>query len=95
MSTTSADAILQGLPVLSGLPPDVRDLVVASFVSVSFGFGKLVVAEGQPADALYVLVSGRARVVKRGENGDEISLGSLRPGETFRSTTIYRFGITD
>ena len=92
MSTTSADAILQGLPVLSGLPPDVRDLVVASFVSVSFGFGKLVVAEGQPADALYVLVSGRARVVKRGENGDEISLGSLRPGETFGEGGFFEEG---
>jgi len=80
---TAAEAILQGLPVLSGLPPDVRDLVVASFVPIDYGFGKLVVTEGQPADALYVLVSGRARVVKRGENGDEVSLGSLRPGDTF------------
>ena len=41
------------------------------------------VREGDPADALYVLVSGRARMVKRGDNGDEISLGTLRPSDTF------------
>jgi ATP-binding cassette subfamily B protein len=92
MTTAAADAILQGLPVLSGLPADVRDLVVASFVPVSYGFGKLVVAEGQPADALYVLVSGRARVVKRGENGDEISLGALRPGDTFGEGGFFEEG---
>ncbi len=34
MDTESLDAVLQSLPVLAGLPHDVRDLVVASFVPV-------------------------------------------------------------
>jgi ATP-binding cassette subfamily B protein len=83
MDTESLDAALQSLPVLSGLPPDVRDLVVSSFVPSTYTFGQAIVREGDPSDALYVLISGRARLVKRGENGDEISLGALRPGETF------------
>ncbi|HEY7027524.1 MAG TPA: cyclic nucleotide-binding domain-containing protein, partial [Gemmatimonadales bacterium] len=83
MDTESLDAVLQSLPVLTGLPHDVRDLVVASFVPASYTFGQAIVHEGDASDALYVLVSGRVRMVKRGENGDEISLGALRPGETF------------
>jgi ATP-binding cassette subfamily B protein len=83
VDTESVDAVLQGLPVLNFLPQDVRDLVVASFVPASYAFGQLIVKEGDAADALYVLVSGRARMVKRGENGDDVSLGTLRPGETF------------
>ena len=79
----AADLVLQGIPVLSYLPADVRDLVVGSFVPATFGFGQVMVREGDPADALYVLVSGRARMVKRGDNGDEISLGTLRPSDTF------------
>src|SRR4029453_10580653 len=83
MDTESLDAVLQSLPVLAGLPHDVREIVVASFVPASYTFGQAIVQEGDASDALYVLVSGRVRMVKRGENGDEISLGALRPGETF------------
>lgn len=83
MDTDSLDAVLQSLPVLGGLPHDVREIVVASFVPASYTFGQAIVQEGDASDALYVLVSGRVRMVKRGENGDEISLGALRPGETF------------
>ncbi len=78
-TTTALDA----LPVLNFLPEEVRRQVVASFEPASFGFGQTIVREGEPADGFYVLVSGRVRMVKLGENGDEISLGSLRPGESF------------
>jgi len=61
----------------------VRDLVVASFVPASYTFGQSIVREGEAVDALHVLLSGRARMVKRAENGDDLSLGTLRPGETF------------
>ncbi len=60
-----------------------RDLVVASFVPASYSFGQLIVREGDPADALYLLVAGRARMIRRGDRGEELSLGTLRPGETF------------
>jgi CRP-like cAMP-binding protein len=83
MDTDSLDAVLQSLPVLAGLPQDVREIVVGSFVPASYTFGQAIVQEGDASDALYVLVSGRVRMLKRGENGDEISLGALRPGETF------------
>jgi ATP-binding cassette subfamily B protein len=46
-----------------------------------------IVREGEPADALFVLVSGRARVLKNADRGGssngEISLGLLKPGDTF------------
>ncbi|MFI5209311.1 MAG: cyclic nucleotide-binding domain-containing protein, partial [Gemmatimonadales bacterium] len=83
MTVESREAALQNLAVLEFLPADVRELVTASFVPASFTFGQEIVREGEPADALYVLVSGRARVLKKGEGGDELSLGALRPGDTF------------
>jgi HlyB family type I secretion system ABC transporter len=76
-------ASLHDLPLLAFLPPAVRDLVVDSFVPESFEFGSPIVREGDKADAFYVLVSGRARVVKTGRGGEEISLNVLRPGDSF------------
>jgi HlyB family type I secretion system ABC transporter len=71
------------LPLLQFLPPAVRAQVVRRFVPVSYAFGAVIVREGDPADALYVLVSGRARVVKRGDTGEEIPLNILRAGDAF------------
>jgi ATP-binding cassette subfamily B protein len=78
-----ARAVLRDLPLLSLLPPEIRDLVTETFVPASHAFGSVIVREGDDADALYVLVSGRARVLRTGTNGDEVSIRTLRPGDSF------------
>ena len=78
--TTRVDvrAVLDGLPLLQFLPPDARELVINSFEPGSFAFGTPIVRENEPADALYVLVAGRARILKaasaNGGAGGEITL---------------------
>ncbi len=78
-----AASALSKLPLLEFLPPAVRAQVARRFVPVTYAFGAPIVREGDPADALYVLVSGRARVVKRGDNGEELPLNILRAGDAF------------
>jgi HlyB family type I secretion system ABC transporter len=75
--------VLDDLPILRFLPDDTRALVVRQFVTASFPFGGVIVSEGEATDAMFVLVSGRARVIKRAENGDEIPLNILRAGDSF------------
>ncbi|HWA15119.1 MAG TPA: peptidase domain-containing ABC transporter [Gemmatimonadales bacterium] len=93
METHELESILQGVPILQFLPPDMRAMVESSFVAVAFAFGQEIVREGEPSDALYVLVSGRARVIKRSDSGDEISLGNLRPGDLFGEDDIFHPGV--
>jgi ATP-binding cassette subfamily B protein len=76
-------SVLYNQPIFALLPKEVKQIVINSFVRVSYPFGKIIVQEGEPADAFYVLTSGRARVVKMDTNGEEISLYLLRPGDTF------------
>src|SRR5262249_26880957 len=75
------------LPILQFLPDDARERIIASFTPVSYRFGTPIVREGEPADALYVLLAGRARVLKNADRGGvangEVSLGILKPGDTF------------
>jgi ABC-type bacteriocin/lantibiotic exporter with double-glycine peptidase domain/CRP-like cAMP-binding protein len=87
-----AAAILEGLPVLKLLPADSRRLVVEAFVPVSYGFGEVIVAEGDDADAFYVIVSGSARALRRGDRGEEVSLGSLGPGDAFGEIALLEDG---
>ena len=81
-AVSDADA-LGKLPLLEFLPPAVRAEVARRFVRASYPFGAVIVREGDPADALYVLVSGRARVVKRGDTGEDGPLNVLRAGDAF------------
>src|ERR1051326_8295515 len=78
-----AGRVAPELQILRFLPPSTRKQIADSFVPVSFPFGSVIVREGDPYDALYVLVSGQARVVKVGDHGAEVPLNSLRPGESF------------
>ena len=87
-----AAAILEGLPVLKLLPEDSRRLVVEAFVPVSYGFGEVIVAEGADADAFYVIVSGSARALRRGDRGEEVSLASLGPGDAFGEIALLEDG---
>lgn len=80
------------IPFLRYLSPDLRKLVEDSFVPVQFAFGTPIVREGDDADAFYVIVSGRARVVKSGDNGEEVSLHVLHPGDSFGEMALLEQG---
>ncbi len=58
----------------------------------SYEFGDLLVRQGEPADAFYILLSGRARVVKADQNGNEIVLATLKPGDSFGEAALSEGG---
>src|SRR5262245_31868462 len=77
------ERFLAELPLFALMDDAVRRLVADSFEPVRYPFGAVIVREGDHADAFYVLVSGNARVVKRGEGGEEVPLNVLHPGDSF------------
>src|SRR5437870_6565543 len=88
----SVSDVLDQVAVLKLLPDDARRLVVEAFEPVSFAFGEVIVQEGTEADGFYVIVSGSARALKRGEKGEEMSLGSLGPGDSFGEVALIEDG---
>jgi CRP-like cAMP-binding protein len=48
----------------------------------------VLVAQDEPGDSMFLLVEGRARVVIFGENGRELTLSSLRPGDVFGELSL-------
>ncbi len=75
--------MLDELELLRGLPKAVDKLVRASFTRVDVGFGDVVVHAGDPSDAFYVVADGALRAVVDAEDGGEVTLQRLGPGEAF------------
>jgi ABC-type bacteriocin/lantibiotic exporter with double-glycine peptidase domain len=92
-STDPASRVeLEGLQFLHFLPERVRNLVIELLELRAYAFGDVIIAEGDPSDALFLLVEGTVRVVKEDEAGGEISLGRFLPGETFGETGLLDGG---
>ena len=79
---------LQDVPIMQFLPPDLKNLMMDCFVPANFNFGGDILNEGEVADAFYILTEGRARMIQRGANGEEIPLNVLQPGECFGATGL-------
>jgi HlyB family type I secretion system ABC transporter len=79
----TGEATLAAIPLLRFASPAARSLIEACFVAEAHAFGATIVREGEEADAYFVLKSGRARVLKRGDHGEEVPLGTLAAGDSF------------
>lgn len=49
----------------------------------------VVVSQDEPGDALFIILSGRIKVVIFGENGREVTLSLLRPGDAFGEISLF------
>jgi CRP/FNR family transcriptional regulator, cyclic AMP receptor protein len=74
---------VSNVPLFSMLTEKEMCMLSKAMRRVSYGRGALVLAEGSDAESLYVILSGRIKVVKRDEDGREIILAVLGPGEYF------------
>ena len=84
----SGEAAISGVPFLALLPDLLRPLVIELLEPRSYEFGQVIIQQGAPADGLYVLASGSARVVMTGEDGAEATLSHLGPGDTFGESAL-------
>jgi len=75
--------VLRNVPLFAGL--DQSELEKLSRVAGRRRAerGEFVVRAGEDTDALYILISGRAKVTNSDEEGREIILAVLGPGESF------------
>lgn len=72
------------LPILRGYEDfDVLDVIADRFVQREHAAGDLIVTEGQPADQLFVIVSGKVSMQRAGKYGDTLDLGVIGDGDYF------------
>src|SRR4051812_44108299 len=84
----TTEPFLQQSSVFRFFPSEHQDRVRSLFRKMQYDFGDVIVRQGDPADAFYILVAGRARVIKTTKTGEEIALNVLRPGSEFGESAL-------
>ncbi|RMD78651.1 MAG: cyclic nucleotide-binding domain-containing protein, partial [Lentisphaerae bacterium] len=75
--------LLQNSPFLRLIPADQLPGLLKRCQIIRYNFGEIIVNEGDPADAFFLILSERARVLKKTAEGTEVPFQRMRKGESF------------
>jgi CRP/FNR family cyclic AMP-dependent transcriptional regulator len=74
---------LAGVPFFSGLDAASLESVGRGMRSRRFRRGEVIFHQGDPGDALFIVMSGAIKIMLPSDTGDEAILATLRPGDVF------------
>jgi NTE family protein len=77
---------------LPDLEPEAIDLLRAHLSWVEIPGGATLMAEGEPGDAMYLLVSGRLRTFLRQDDGTQRVVREIGRGEVVGEMSLYKIG---
>ncbi|MCM2315679.1 MAG: cyclic nucleotide-binding domain-containing protein [Thermoanaerobaculia bacterium] len=75
-------------PLFETMSEEERKAVVDEMVLEHFNEGDIVIAEGEPGSALYVIVHGGMKVYGKGPRGDSVYLANLGDGDFFGEVSV-------
>ncbi|UCD90085.1 MAG: sigma 54-interacting transcriptional regulator [Desulfobacterales bacterium] len=81
--------MLRSIELFEPLPPDSISKIVEVAECQVFTKGEIIIHEGDQGDAFYQIVSGSARVYRLSEDGIEVTLNTLGPGEGFGEMALF------
>lgn len=81
MSMLSNLELLRRVPLFAALTPTQSAHIADAIVKRRFKRAENVVEQGKKSDALYIILTGRARVVSSDGRGREVILATLHPGD--------------
>src|SRR5512141_1807019 len=75
--------LLRNVPLFAGLNEQQLDVLAHMMVRKSVGRNAKIIGAGDPTDSLYIVINGRLKVLMSDEQGREVILTILGPGEFF------------
>ena len=73
--------LIRRVPLFSMLIPEHAQMVADTVVKRRFKRGEVLVEQGKRSNNLYILLTGRARVITSDSKGREVILATLHPGD--------------
>jgi CRP/FNR family transcriptional regulator, cyclic AMP receptor protein len=83
---------LRNIPFFAGLPTARLKLIAYTAEVIRFEAGEVIVRQGDPADAVYIIVEGEADVWVASDKGSEIQLTTMGPHTIFGEIAVLTQG---
>jgi len=83
MPPTVSTAVLKAVPLFASFPEDQLRMLATVVTRRSAPRSTTIMAGGDPIDSLYIVLSGRLKVMMSDSEGKEVILSILGPGEFF------------
>jgi CRP/FNR family cyclic AMP-dependent transcriptional regulator len=83
MASTVSTAVLKAVPLFTSLPEEQLRVLSTVVTRKSAPRSTTIMAGGDPTDSLYIVLSGRLKVMMSDAEGKEVILSILGPGEFF------------
>ena len=83
MATTVSTAVLKAVPLFASFPEEQLRMLTTMVARRSASRGTTIMAGGDATDSLYIVLSGRLKVMMSDSDGKEVILSILGPGEFF------------
>jgi CRP/FNR family transcriptional regulator, cyclic AMP receptor protein len=88
MAQEENKAFLRRVPLFQSLNEAQLDVLSTGSLRRNYPRGRTIVAEGEPSQSLYILLSGRAKVQRSDSEGKEVILAVIGPGEFFGEMSL-------
>jgi CRP/FNR family cyclic AMP-dependent transcriptional regulator len=83
MATTVSTAVLKAVPLFASFPEEQLRVIATTVTRRSAARANTIMAAGDATDSLYIVLSGRLKVMMSDSDGKEVILAILGPGEFF------------
>ena len=83
MATAVSTAVLKAVPMFASFPEEQLRMLTTMVARRSASRGTTIMAGGDATDSLYIVLSGRLKVMMSDSDGKEVILTLLGPGEIF------------
>ncbi|HEY8069229.1 MAG TPA: cyclic nucleotide-binding domain-containing protein [Burkholderiales bacterium] len=83
MATTVSTTVLKSVPLFASFPDDQLRMLVTVVTRRSAPRASVIMAAGDQIDSLYIVISGRLKVMMGDADGKEVILSLIGPGEFF------------
>ena len=84
---------LQLSAYFSGLDSEELDSIREHMFEKSVARGEVIIFEGEPATAIYIVISGVVKVFKTSTDGKEQIIYLARPGDSFNDVPVFNGGL--
>ena len=83
MAATVSTAVLKAVPLFASFPEEQLRVIATMVTRRSAARSNTIMAAGDATDSLYIVLSGRLKVMMSDSDGKEVILAILGPGEFF------------